>query len=67
MIDTKAAAFGLGRCLLQLGPHFRLHDREQPEWDWEQPVCQHQAPSGSITIATITIDSAPLTPDDMTG
>ena len=29
----------------------------------EQPVRQHQAPSGSITIATITIDSAPLTVD----
>lgn len=62
-IYTKAAALGLRLCPLELGPHFRLHDREQPAGDWGQPVRQHQAPSGSITIATITIAQgrSPLT------
>ena len=63
-IYAKAAALGLGLCPLELGPHFRLYDRDQPEGDWGQPLRQYQAPSGSITIATITIASVPLTPDD---
>ena len=58
-IYTKAATLGLGLCPLELGPHFRLHYLDQPEGDWGQPMRQQQAPSGSLTIA-----SAPLTPDD---
>jgi hypothetical protein len=33
-----------------------LHYRDQPEGHWGQPVRQHQAPSGSITIATERLD-----------
>ena len=56
---AKAATLGLGLCPLELGPHFRLSYLEQPEGYWGQPLLEHQAPSGSITIA-----SEPLMQDD---
>jgi hypothetical protein len=58
-IYAQAAALGLGLCPLELGPHFRLRYQDQPEGYWGQPIRRHQAPSGSITIA-----SEELTPDD---
>jgi hypothetical protein len=58
-ISARAAALGLGLCPLELGLHLRLQYLDQPEGDWGQPVRHHQAPSGSITIA-----SEMLTEDD---
>jgi hypothetical protein len=58
-IYASAAALGLGLCPLELGPHLRLQYLDQPEGYWGQPLRQHQAPSGSITVA-----SEPLTDDD---
>ncbi|MEZ4870486.1 MAG: hypothetical protein R3C14_54660 [Caldilineaceae bacterium] len=56
---ASAATLGLGLCSLELAPHFRLHYWDQPEGYWGQPLRHHQAPSGSITIA-----SAALSEDD---
>ena len=58
-IYTRAGALGLGLCPVELGPHLRLQYLDQPEGFWGQPVRQHQAPSGSITVA-----SENLTDDD---
>lgn len=58
-IYAKAKALDLGLCPLELGPHWRLQYLDQPEGFWGHPVRQHQAPSGSITVA-----SELLTPDD---
>jgi hypothetical protein len=51
-IYARAGARGLGVCPLELGPHLRLQYLDQPEGYWGQPDRQHQAPSGSITIAS---------------
>jgi hypothetical protein len=56
---ARAGALGLDLCPLELGPHLRVQYRDQPEGEWGQPARRHQAPSGSITIA-----SEPLTDDD---
>lgn len=56
---AAAVERGLSLCPLELGPHFRLQLLDQPEGFRGHPQTRHQAPPGSITIA-----SAPLIDDD---
>lgn len=56
---ASATRLGLRLCPVELGPHFRLQLLDQPEGFVGQPVWQHRAPPGSITIA-----SAVLSDDD---
>lgn len=48
----KANEVKLKLCPLELGPHLRLQVLDQPEGCQGNPSKQHQAPSGSITIAS---------------
>ena len=58
-IVARAAERGLALCPLELAPHLRLALLDQPEGAIGQPVTQHRAPPGSITIA-----SAPVSDDE---
>lgn len=55
----QAFSLGLGLAPVELGPHLRLQCLDQPEGFWGHQVTEHQAPPGSIQIA-----SAPLSEDD---
>ena len=57
-LHERAAELGLGLCPLELGPQLRLHFLDQPEGHLGHPASSHQAPPGSLTVA-----SRPLTDD----
>ncbi len=58
-ICERAARLGMSLCPLELGPHFRLQYRDQPEGQLGHPPTQGRAPPGSLTIA-----SPPISEDD---
>jgi len=58
-IFNRASELGLELCPIELGPYLRLEYHDQPEGNLRNSDLQHQAPSGSITIA-----SEALTEDD---
>ena len=51
-IIRNAIDLDLSLCPIDVGPHFRLQYLDQPEGFLGQPITQHRAPPGSITIAS---------------
>ena len=58
----QAAISGLAPCPLELGPHLRLQWLDQPEGFVGQPVTQHRAPPGSLTVASLPVAEDDETP-----
>jgi hypothetical protein len=59
---TRARELGLVECPLELGPHLRMQFLDQPEGAPGLPRTRHQAPPGSITIASTPLDDQDETP-----
>jgi hypothetical protein len=51
-LHERAADLGLRLCPLELGPYLRLLLLDQPEGHLGHPPSRHQAPPGSITVAS---------------
>ena len=49
---AQASRYGLTLCPLELAPHFRLQFTEQAEASTSEPPARHQAPPGSVTVAS---------------
>jgi hypothetical protein len=58
-IFARAEEDGLSLCPMELAAHLRLQFLDQPEGFWGQPLTEHQAPSGSITVLSVI-----LSPED---
>jgi hypothetical protein len=59
---ARAAECGLAECPLELGPHLRLQDLDQPEADAAPPRTRPGAPPGSLTVASTLLDDSEETP-----
>lgn len=54
-IHARAAEHGLVPGPLELGPHMRLQLLDQPEGRIDNAEARHQAPNGSVTVASIPV------------
>ncbi len=61
-VIESALQQGLSVCPLELSPQFRLQHLTQSEGAVGQPVRENQAPSGSITVASMPLDENDETP-----
>ncbi|GAA0760076.1 hypothetical protein LRH25_00815 [Ideonella azotifigens] len=61
-VIERAMSQGLTPCPLELGPHLRLQFLDQAEGFLGQPVTQHRAPPGSLTVASLPIAEDDDTP-----
>jgi hypothetical protein len=61
-LTARALESGLVECPLELGPHLRVQFLDQPEGSAGFPATKHQAPPGSITVASSPLDDCYETP-----